>query len=335
MREQLARLLEGQDLSRSEMRDAMNTIMDGCATPAQIGAFLIALRLKGETVEEVAGGAESMRRHATGIDAGTRSVVDTCGTGGDGGSTFNISTAAALVAAAAGICVAKHGNRAVSSQCGSADVLHHLGVNIEADPAVMEQCLQEHGIGFLFAPSMHPAMKHAAGPRRELGVRTIFNMLGPLTNPAGATGQVVGVFSGHLTEMFAHVLRELGSRRAWIVHGEDGMDEITINGTTRVSELRDGRVRTFQLSPELFVEELGDGDHIKGGTPADNARILRQVLEGRPGACRDIVLLNAGAAIVVGEQADRLEDGIRLAAEAIDSGAARGKLETLVEYSNA
>ncbi len=334
MKSQLAKLIAGQDLSRGEMRSAMDTIMNGVATPAQIGGFLTALRIKGETVEEVASGAASMRRHATFIDAGASSVIDTCGTGGDGSDTFNISTATALVAAGAGVCVAKHGNRAVSSRCGSADVLRELGVKVDADPALMEQCVQECGIGFLFAPSLHPAMKHAIGPRRELGFRTVFNMLGPLTNPAAATGQVLGVFDARLTEVFAQVLDRLGCRRAMVVHGEDGLDEITIAGPTRVSELRDGVVRTYQLNPDLLIEDLGDPAEIKGGDPAENARILRDLLNGQPGPCRQIVLLNAAAAILVGEKVERLEQGIELAAQSIDSGAARQKLETLIEYSN-
>lgn len=335
MQQTLKQLINGDDLSREQMTEAMDTIMEGQATAAQIGAFLTALRIKGETVDEVAGGAASMRRHAAFIDSGARTVVDTCGTGGDGGSTFNISTTAAFVVAGADVCVAKHGNRAVSSQCGSADVLRQLGVNIDADPDVMEQCLQEHGIGFLFAPTMHPAMKHAAGPRREIGFRTVFNMLGPLTNPAAATGQVIGVFDEKLTEMFAAVLSELGSRRAFIVHGSDGMDEITVFGPSRVSELRDGRVRTYQLHPEMLIEELDDQGDIQGGDAEHNAHLLKQVLEGAPGTARQIVVLNAAAAIAAGEKADSLEEGIKLAEESIDSGEALKKLELLIENSQA
>jgi len=227
IKEMLGKVVDGTDLDTGEIRQVMDEIMQGEATPAQIAGFITALRLKGETVEEVTGAAASMRHHATYIDAGARTVIDTCGTGGDGANTFNISTTTAFVAAGAGISVAKHGNRAVSSKCGSADVLMALGVKVDADPAVMEQCLQENGIGFLFAPKMHPAMKYAIGPRRELGIRTIFNMLGPLTNPAAATGQVLGVFAPELTEMFANVLNALGSRRALVVHGSDGLDEIT------------------------------------------------------------------------------------------------------------
>ena len=327
----LNKLIQRQNLTRNEMTQAMDQIMDGKATPAQIAAFLTALRLKGETVDEVTGAAETMRRHAVFIDAGARTVVDTCGTGGDGANTFNISTTTAFVAAGAGICVAKHGNRAVSSKCGSADVLVALGVNIEADPAVMEHCIQEHGIGFLFAPKMHPAMKYAAPVRRELGFRTLFNMLGPLTNPAGATGQVLGVFAAPLTEMFANVLRQLGTRRAFVVHGMDGLDEITATGCTRVCELRDGQVRTYELSAELIFGESCHPKDLAGGEPARNAEILRGILNGTTqGAPRNVVLLNAAAAIVAGEKADRFEDGLRLAAESIDAGAALGKLEALI-----
>jgi anthranilate phosphoribosyltransferase len=276
-----------------------------------------------------------MRRHAAFIDAGAQSVIDTCGTGGDGANTFNISTTTAFVAAGAGICVAKHGNRAVSSQCGSADVLLEVGVKIDAEPEVMEQCIQEHGVGFLFAPKMHPAMKYAIGPRRELGVRTIFNMLGPLTNPAGATGQVLGVFAPELTEMFALALKELGTRRALIVHGSDGLDEITAAGTTRVSELRDGQVKTYDLNPEMLIGECCGADEMAGGDAAENAAILKAVLSGeRRDGARKVVLLNAAAAIVAGEKADRMEDGLKIAEESIDSGAAMKKLDVLVEESN-
>ena len=327
----LNRLVDGGDLTQDEVTGTMDAVMEGLLTPAQIAGFIVALRMKGETAEEVVGAAASMRRHATYIDAGARSVVDTCGTGGDKAGTFNISTTAAFVAAGAGVSVAKHGNRAVSSQCGSADVLAELGVNIDADPLVMEQCLQEHGIGFLFAPRMHPAMKHAIGPRRELGVRTIFNMLGPLTNPAAATGQVLGVFAPELTEMFATALRDLGARRAFVVHGSDGLDEITCTGPTRVSELRDGQVRTYELSAEQLLGDLCDPDEIAGGAPPAGAAILRGVLEGKPGGPRQVALLNAAAAVVAGEKADRIEDGLQLATQAVDSGTALAKLDILIE----
>jgi len=334
IRDALSRIIDGVDLTRDEIIGTMDQIMSGEATPAQIAGFITALRMKGETVEEVAGAAASMRRHATYIDAGARRVVDTCGTGGDGAHTFNISTTAALVAAGAGVCVAKHGNRAVSSKCGSADVLVELGVNVDVEPYVMEQCLQENGIGFLFAPRMHPAMKHAIGPRRELGIRTIFNMLGPLTNPAGASGQVLGVFAPELTEMFAAALRELGCRRAFVAHGGDGLDEITCTGPTRVSELRDNVVRTYELSAELLLGELCDPAALAGGEPAENARVLRSVLQGAAGAPRQITLLNAAAAIVAGEQADTMAEGLEQARRSIDSGAALAKLEALIAATN-
>jgi len=330
IKEIMPKLLARENLGRAEMSTVMDEIMTGTATSAQIAAFLTALKLKGETIEELAAAAGIMRRKAVFIDAGSRTVIDTCGTGGDGANTFNISTTAAFVAAGAGICVAKHGNRAVSSKCGSADVLAALGVNIEVEPTVMEQCLQEHGIAFLFAPKMHPAMKFAGPVRRELGFRTIFNMLGPLTNPAGATGQVLGVFAPELVEMFAHALKELGTRRAFVVHGLDGLDEITSSGLTRVCELRNGTVRTYELSAEMIFGECSTPDELTGGSVEENARILRDVLDGKDGAARRVVLLNAAAAMVVGEKADSFEAGLKLATESIDSGAARQKLETLI-----
>jgi anthranilate phosphoribosyltransferase len=330
----LGQLLRGEDLSPSEITVVMNHIMAGNATDAQIAAFLMGLRMKGETPCEVASAAAVMRRHATLIDAGGRSVVDTCGTGGDGSGTFNISTTTAFVAAGAGVTVAKHGNRAVTSKCGSADVLAELGFNLAVDPLVMEQCIQEHGIGFLFAPNLHPAMKYVMPARRQLGIRTVFNMLGPLTNPAGATGQVLGVFAPELTEMFAQALKDLGCRRAYVVHGEDGLDEITCTGSTRVSELRDGKIRTYDLAPELLIGDTFSSMELEGGDPAANARILRGVLDGSlTGAPRAVVLLNAAAAIVAGEKADTLDEGLKLAAQSIDSGAALDKLETLIRES--
>ena len=333
-KEVLSKVIDGNDVSMDEMSVAMDAIMEGDLTPAQIAGLIVALRMKGETVAEITGAAGSMRRHATYIDAGARSVVDTCGTGGDAAGTFNISTTTAFITAGAGVSVAKHGNRAVSSKCGSADVLAELGVNIEAEPYVMEQCLQEHGIGFLYAPRMHPAMKHAIGPRRELGVRTIFNMLGPLTNPAGATGQVLGVFTPELTETFASVLRELGTRRAFIVHGHDGLDEITVSDTTRVSELRDGSIRTYELSAERIFGSFDAPETLTGGNPACNAAILRRVLQGEEGAPLRVCLVNAAAAIVAGEAADTLEDGLDKARESVRGGAAAEKLQTLIDATN-
>lgn len=335
MRALLEKLVARRDLTQDEASGAFDAIMAGEATPAQIGALIAMLRMKGECVDEIAGGAASMRRHAVFIDTGGRRVVDTCGTGGDGSGTFNVSTTAALVVAGAGVPVAKHGNRAITSKCGSADVLAALGVNIEAAPEVVEECVREAGIGFLFAPKLHPAMKHAMGPRRELGIRTIFNMLGPLSNPAGAKGQIIGVFAAELTEVFADVLRRLGSRRAFVVHGHDGMDEITVTTRTRVSELKDGRVRTYDFDPADLVGDYAEAAAIAGGDPAANAAITRRVLGGERGPCRDIVCLNAGAAIVAGEKAETLADGWRLAQESIDSGRARVALESLVRVSAA
>lgn len=331
---ELKKVMTARDLTAQEMGEVMDQIMSGQATPAQVGAFLIALRMKGERIEELIGAARVMRRHAAFIDAGARAVIDTCGTGGDGADTFNISTTAAFIAAGAGIAVAKHGNRSVSSKCGSADVLGALGFNLDAEPVVMEQSIQENGIGFLFAPKIHPAMRNVAGIRKELGVRTIFNMLGPLTNPAGASGQVLGVFSPVMTEMFASALKSLGCRRAMVVHGNDGLDEITCSTTTRVSELRDGIVKTYELFPEMYVDNTYPLAAVRGGDPAVNAKIMRAVLDGSDrGAPRAVALLNAAAAMIVGEKADNMEEGIRLATESLDSGAAMNKLELLIKAS--
>jgi anthranilate phosphoribosyltransferase len=329
----LQKLMDRQDLAASEAGEVFNRIMDGLLTPAQIGAFLTALRMKGESVDELTGAATAMRRHAVLIDTGGAPVVDTCGTGGDRAGTFNISTTAALVVAGAGVPVAKHGNRAVTSQCGSADVLAALGVNIEAPPETVEECIRAIGIGFLFAPNLHPAMKHAAPVRRELGIRTIFNMLGPLTNPANARGQILGVFAPELTESFAAVLRALNSKRAFIVHGRDGLDEITVTTTTRVTELRDGRLRTYELDPLPLIGAYHSLESLRGGSPQENAAITRRVLAGESGAARDIVLLNAAAGIVAGGKADTLEEGFKLAQTSIDSGQAAAKLAALAEHT--
>ncbi len=286
MKKFLEKILAGSGLTRGETAEAFDMIMSGEATPAQIGAFVTALRMKGETVDEITGGAESMRRHAVFVDAGGLPVVDTCGTGGDASGSFNISTASAFVAAGAGVPVAKHGNRAITSKCGSADVLAAIGVNIEVPVDVVEECIRDAGMGFLFAPRLHPAMKHAMGPRRELGIRTIFNMLGPLTNPAGAKGQIIGVFAAELTEPFAMALEALGSRRAFVVHGHDGMDEITVCGPTRISELAEGRIRTYDFDPIRFIGEYASPDDIAGGDPARNAGIIREILGGAKGPRR-------------------------------------------------
>ncbi len=330
----IQQLLDGVDFDRDSARGAMDQIMSGQATDAQIGAFLIALRCKGETVTEVAGFAEVMREKATRIGGGRGTKIDTCGTGGDGSGTFNISTAVAFVAAGAGLCVAKHGNRAMSSRCGSADVLLELGVNIEAGPEKVAECLDEAGIGFLFAPLLHGAMKHAIGPRREIGTRTVFNILGPLTNPAGARRQLLGVFDASLTEKLAGVLQMLGSERAYVVHGSDGLDEITSTGPSQVTELKNGVLRTFEVAPGCFGFETATAADLLGGTAADNAAILRSVLEGKPGPAKDVVVMNAAAAVAAGDLAEDLPSGTAVAEESIASGAALAALEKLVEISN-
>ncbi len=334
IKEAISKVVRGDDLVEAEMMDAMEEIMGGEATPAQIGSFITALRFKGETVQEVTGAARIMRRKATRIDARSPVIVDTCGTGGDGMQTFNISTTAAFVVAAAGITVAKHGNRAVSSSCGSADVLEALGINIEAAPEIVEECVQQAGIGFLFAPKLHGAMKYAIGPRREIGIRTVFNMLGPLTNPAGATSQLIGVYDPRLTEMFAGVLKNLGARRAFVVHGADGLDEATVACETRVSELRDGIISTYNIDPVALFGQAYEAKDLVGGNASVNAQITKDVLSGKDGACRKIVVLNAGLAIVAGEKAATLQEGMEVAADCIDSGLALRKLQALIEMSN-
>ena len=334
MKEYLQKIIAGKDLTQEETSAAFELIMSGAATPAQIAAFIVALRMKGETSLEIAGAASTMRRHAVFVDPAGLPVVDTCGTGGDSTSTFNISTTAAFVVAGAGIPVAKHGNRAISSKSGSADLLMALGVNIEIPPEVVEECIQEAGIGFLYAPKLHPAMKHAMGPRRELGIRTIFNMLGPLTNPSGAKFQIIGVFAPELTEPFAQVLKLLGSRRAFIVHGNDGMDELTTTTSSRVSELKaDGTVQTYEFDPSGIIGDLPDISELAGGTPEENAVIARAVLGGETGPRRDIVCLNAAAAIVAAGKAESLKSGYVKAMESIDSGQALDKLEKLIRVS--
>ena len=333
IKEAIAKVMTRQDLTEAEAEGAMSQIMNGEATAAQIGAFLAALRMKGETVEEVTGCARAMRRSATPVRPRRRNLVDTCGTGGDGLGTFNISTTAAFVVAGAGLPVAKHGNRSVSSRCGSADLLQALGVNLELTAEQVAACVDEVGFGFLFAPRLHPAMKHAIGPRREMGVRTVFNILGPLTNPAFVGVQVLGVYDESLTEMMAEVLRSMGSRAAFVVHGADGLDELSTTGPNKISHLEDGRVTTFVLNAtELGLPHARLAD-LQGGTAEENAAITRSVLAGERGPRRDIVLLNAAAALVVGEAAGDLEEGLKLAAESIDSDRAQEKLDLLVEFS--
>ena len=329
IRKYLQRIIARQSLAADEMSGLFDLVMEGQLTQAQIAALISLLRMKGESADEITGAAEAMRRHALRIDAGGLPVVDTCGTGGDGINTFNISTAAAFVVAGAGVPVAKHGNRAVSSQCGSADVLAELGVNLDAPVEAIEESIRCAGIGFLFAPKMHPAMKHAAPVRRELGIRTIFNMLGPLTNPAGARGQVLGVFAAELTEPFAVVLNSLGARRAFVVHGNDGLDEITVTTTTRVTELNEGRIATREFDPLPLIGDYVPIGALAGGDAQKNAAIMRCVLDGEPGPARDIVLLNAAAGIAAGGKAKDIEEGWRLAARSIDSGNARKALDGL------
>ena len=335
VREAIKTVIAGNDLAREQATATMNAIMSGEATGAQIGCLLTALRLKGETVDEITGFATVMREKVTRISTSAPSVIDTCGTGGDGLHTFNISTLAAFVAAGAGAVVAKHGNRSVSSACGSADVLKALGVNIEAPVETVERCLDEVGIGFLYAPLLHKAMKHAIGPRREIGIRTVFNILGPLTNPAGAGAQLLGVYDGALTATLANVLKALGSTRVFVVHGKDGQDEISLTGPTHVSELRDGQVTDYTVSPEWFGMQRVAIEELVGGDPEQNAGIAKEILDGKKGPHRDAVVLNAAAAIAAAGLADDIAAGIPKAADAIDSGAAKAKLDELVKLTNA
>ena len=311
----------------------MNAIMSGEATDAQIGAFITALRMKGETVDEITGCARVMREKATRIDAGTADAVDTCGTGGDASHTFNISTATALVAAGAGVVVAKHGNRSVTSGSGSADVLRELGVNIEAPVPIVETCLREAKIGFLLAPLLHGAMKYAIGPRRELKIRTIFNVLGPLTNPAGARRQLLGVYAPELVKPIANVLLELGSERAYVVHSADGLDEISISAETHVPEVREAGVTAYDIKPKDFDLARADLAALKVADAAESAQTIRGLLDGAQGPPRDVVVLNAAAAIAAGGKADGIADAVPLAEQSIDSGAAKAALEKLVETS--
>jgi anthranilate phosphoribosyltransferase len=335
-----------QSLSREEARVVMAEVLTGKCTDAQIAALLVALHMKGETVEEIVGFAEAIRAAAAPLNlhpnhtvdvSGTQrdALVDTCGTGGDASGTFNISTATALVAAGAGVRVAKHGNRSVTSKCGSADVMEALGVNINLPPARLAGCLEEVGIAFLFAPAMHSAMKYVQSARRELRLRTVFNLLGPLTNPAHASAQVVGVYSAALVEKLAEALSMLGLHRALVVHGLDGLDEITIAGPTRIAEVRDGTIRTYEVTPEELGLKRGTLDDISGGDAAANATIIRDVLAGKKSSRKDVVLLNAAAALVAAGKADHLADALPLASKSIDSGAAAEKLQALVEFTNA
>jgi len=335
IRDAIDKLVNRVSLSEPEMIEAMNQIMTGEATPLQVASFLTALRMKGETVEEVTGAARVMREKAHRVQVGSKTVIDTCGTGGDQKGTFNISTTAAFVVAGAGINVAKHGNRSVSSQSGSADVLGALGVKVDAPKERVEECIARIGIGFLFAPLLHEAMKYAVQPRRDIGIRTVFNLLGPLTNPAMATHQLIGLYSGDLVGMIAHVLKNLGSVCAMVVHGMEGLDEISLCGPTKVAELRGGQVKEYIVEPEQFGLKCCRMEDLHGGNAEQSAAIVRGVLQGDKGPARDVVLLNAGAALYVGGSAATIQDGMRLAAESIDSGRASEKLARLVEMTNA
>lgn len=324
-------LIEGQPLSRDEAYATLTDIMSGNATDAQIGAFLTALRIRGETPDIIAGAAQAMREKLTPVKTPADITVDIVGTGGDGAHTFNISTAAAFVVAGAGVTVAKHGNRGVSSKCGSADVLKELGVDLTVSAAVMEKCLNEIGVAFLFAPAMHPAMKYAIGPRKELGVRTLFNILGPICNPAGAQYGVLGVFSAGLAAELAEALNRLGAKHLFVVHGDDGLDEITTTTTTQVWEVKNGAINHFVLNPEEFGIALAKTEELTGGEPAENAEIIRKLFAGEKGPKRDILLLNSAAALVAAGKAADLKVGLAVAAESIDSGAAAAKLAQLVK----
>ncbi len=340
IRQAIGLVISGRDLNEEQMYTVMDEIMSGAATAAQIGAFITALRMKGETVAEISGAARVMREKATRIETGVDIdtggiVVDTCGTGGDGSGTFNVSTTSAFVVAGAGLTVAKHGNRSISSKCGSADVLEAAGVVLSLVPADISTCIRQLGIGFLFAPALHGAMKYAIGPRKEIGVRTIFNVLGPLTNPAGANVQVLGVFAAELTEPLAQVLGRLGSKRALVVHGAGNVDELTVTGPTRISEYNNGALSTYTISPQDVGLPVSPAEDLQGGNSVEeSADQLRSILNGEKGAKRDMVLLNSGAALMAAGLCDSLRDGIDLAAKVIDSGKAREKLNALVQMTS-
>ncbi len=329
----IARIADGAILSADEAEAAFDVIMSGNATPAQIGAFLVGLRVRGETVDEIAAAAKVMRAKATKVDA-PAGAMDTCGTGGDGAGTYNISTAVAFVLAAHDIPIAKHGNRALSSKSGTSQVLEALGVNLDVTPEQVSHCVREAGIGFMFAPAHHSAMKHVGPIRVELGIRTIFNLLGPLSNPAGAPYQLLGVFASEWTEPLAHVLNNLGSTAAWVVHGSDGLDELTTTGPSHVSQLKDGKVTNFTITPEDAGLPLAQTSDLVGGDPAHNAAALTKLLDGEKNAYRDIVLLNAAAGLIVAGKASDLKDGAAKAAAAIDNGSAKARLAALVTLSN-
>ncbi|MBI2914467.1 MAG: anthranilate phosphoribosyltransferase [Firmicutes bacterium] len=333
LRRAIAALVEGTDLTEEQAAASMAEIMGGEATPAQIAAFMVGLRMKGETYQEIAGCARAMRDKAARIRPKSKVLVDTCGTGGDGAGSFNVSTAAAFVVAGAGVAVAKHGNRSVSSRCGSADVLEALGARIDLSPAAVSECIESVGIGFLFAPTFHGAMKHAIGPRKEIGIRTVFNILGPLTNPAGADFQLLGVYAPGLLEVVARALMSLGTKKALVVHGNDGLDEISVSDSTMVCEVEDSRLRSYEVAPEDFGLQRAESSEVQGGTAEENAAHIRSVLAGVPGARRNIVLLNAAAALVAAQAAGDLPEGFRMAARSVDSGAAGSKLEAFVDFT--
>jgi anthranilate phosphoribosyltransferase len=332
IKEMIVKVVEGRSLRETEAAAAMLDIVEGLATPSQIAAFVIGLRMKGETAEEIAGLARIMRRYATRVEAGP-DAVDIVGTGGDGGMTFNISTVSAIVMAAAGATVAKHGNRGVTSKCGAADILEAFGVAFDLPPDAVAECVRRTGFGFMFAPLYHPAMRHAIGTRREIGVRTAFNLLGPITNPAGVTSQVTGVGVKSVTPVIAEVLRLLGSRRALVVHSHDGLDEISISAPTTVYDVADGTVREYEVTPESVGLKTSPIKAITGGSVEANLRMAQSILAGDSGAPRDAVLLNAGAGMVVAGLADEIPEGVQLAAAAIDSGKARAKLDEIREVS--
>jgi anthranilate phosphoribosyltransferase len=334
IKDAIAKLADRSSLTEQEAESVMLEIMEGAATPAQIAAYLMGLRLKGETVGEIAGSVRAMRAQAVRIAIGDPLVVDTCGTGGDGAHTFNISTVTALVLAGAGLTVAKHGNRSVSSKSGSADVLSALGVKIDLSPERVADCINEVGIGFLFAPLYHGAMKHCAAPRQEMGIRTMLNLLGPLTNPAGATIQVLGVYESRFTSLLGNVLMHLGSQHCFVVHGMDGLDEITLTAKTQISEAKGGILSNYLLDPAEFGLALVPAKQLAGGTPQENAMITRDILQGRKGPKRDIVCLNAAPALLAGRKVATLQEGLHLAGRAIDSGAAAEKLARLIAFTN-
>jgi anthranilate phosphoribosyltransferase len=348
IRKAIAKVVEREDLSEGEMIEVMNQIMSGECTPAQIGSFITALRMKGETIEEIAGAARVMRERATPIRVGKgvvdidrddinidqETILDVVGTGGDGTNTFNVSTTVAFVVSACGVKVAKHGNRSVSSMCGSADVIEKLGVNLDVKPEIVEKCIAEIGVGFLFAPALHGAMKHAIGPRREIGIRTIFNILGPLTNPAGADCQVMGVYRADLVEKLAGVLHKLGCKHGFVVNGSDGMDEMTLTGETLVAEVTPAGVKLMTVTPEQLGLTRCTMEALRGGDAAANAKIVQDVLKGEQGPRREIVLLNAAYALVAAGKAATPTEGMALAAEAIDSGRALQQVEKLAELTN-